>query len=227
MKEFRISIASSLVEKINEHKFFLEKIITISEVIEYKSINKKFPIDLETKELSYYYSAYLNTIQSLKDGFQTALQIKISWKQLSPKYGDFIFYCRNAVTHDGSSLINAFSNNRHYIIEPLSRIDKKGNIITFNPPKEDILSLCLNITNELMINLDNLINHNYEKVLNPSEEDFKKTINLVLDSDFLPAFAKKILQDNIKEFENSIYKVELNNAKKLLDTIELVKKNNT
>lgn len=224
MRNFRISVGISLKGKIDEHGFFLDKIIETTKIIEDKSLRKEFPIDSKTKELSYFYSAYLNTIQSLKDSFQTVADTTISWSELSPSYGNFIFYCRNAVTHDGSHLINAFSGNRHYITKPLRRIDGKGKVIEFDPPEEDIFTLCCNITDEILTNLEKVLTDYRHNIQFPEETDFKKSIQIALESNFIPENFKSMIKGNQTEIESSFKDVKIDTVKETMDAIVSVKK---
>jgi ABC-type uncharacterized transport system substrate-binding protein len=72
VRDHRVAVGVSLQGKIREHGFFLTQIISASRAIEQKHLQQDYPINREVDQLNYFFSAYLNTIQSLKDGSQTA-----------------------------------------------------------------------------------------------------------------------------------------------------------
>jgi hypothetical protein len=49
----------------------------MSQVIEQKYRRKECPINLEAQKLNYLFSAYLNTVQSLKDASQTVVALHV------------------------------------------------------------------------------------------------------------------------------------------------------
>jgi len=87
MRDFRITVGNSLKDKLGELGFFLQQIVDVTKVIECKHLSQDYPINAEIEKLNYFFSAYLNAIQSLKDGVQTATNEKFSWNELSPTYG--------------------------------------------------------------------------------------------------------------------------------------------
>ena len=62
MKGFQASVGYSLKGKIEEHTFFLERIVATCALIEIKHLTQNYPINPEIDWVNYYFSAYLNTI---------------------------------------------------------------------------------------------------------------------------------------------------------------------
>jgi len=224
MRDFRIAVGNSLKDKIGELGFFLKHIIDISKTIERKHLLQQYPINAEIEHLNYYFSAYLNTIQALKDGFQTATGEKLSWKDLSPTYGKFLFYCRNATTHDGYHLINAGKADKCYIVGPLRRIDNHGKLIEFNPPQRDIRTLCCDISKEVLASLRRLLNRNNVDIPSADEADFKKSIQTLSDSAFLSQEIKALIKDNQHSIEKSFKGIKINVIQEIFDAIASVEK---
>ncbi len=203
MRQFKIAVGNNLKNKIGELGFFLEKIIELSKVIEQRDLKRDYPLNEELDKLNFFFSAYLNTIQSLKDAFKAATGANFSWKDISPTYGNFVYFCRNATTHDGSHLINAGKEGRSYIAGPLRRIDNHKKVITFDPPNEDVFSLCCNLTDEILQSLTNLLKREGENILVLADGDFNDAIQTVLASDFMPNEVKGLIQSNIDGIEAS------------------------
>jgi hypothetical protein len=219
MRDFRISVGNSLKDKLAELGFFLQQIADISKLIENKYLTHNYPINIETDKLNYFFSAYLNAIQSLKDGVQTATGENFSWKRLSPTYGDFIFYCRNATTHDGYHLINFGKGTKNYITGPLRRIDGRGKVIEFDPPNQDIRTLCCDITEEILVSLRDFLNLEGQKIPFAEEVDFKKSIQESLNSDFIPQEIKDMIKANQSEIEASVKGIKVDVVQQTINAI--------
>lgn len=222
MRDFRIAVGNSLKGKISEFGFFLQQIADVIKTIDQKHLNHDYPLNTELDKLNYFFSAYLNAVQSLKDGVQTAIGIKFSWSDLSPTYGDFIFYCRNAATHDGYHLINAGKDTKNFIMGPLRRIDGRGKIIEFDPPKEDVLTLCCNLTEEVLASLTEFLNQEGTSIPVAEENDFNKSIQASLENSFIPQEIRELIKVNQSSLNESVKDVKIDIVKQTLDTITSV-----
>jgi hypothetical protein len=203
MRDFRIAVGNNLKDKLGELSFFLQQIADVTKIIEHKHLIHNYPINTEIDKLNYFFSAYLNVLQSLKDGVKTAIDKNFSWSEFSPTYGKFIFYCRNATTHDGYHLINSGKGTKNYITGPLRRIDGRGKIIKFNPPNQEILTLCCDIAEEVLVSLRSFLNREGHKIPCMEETDFKKSVQKSLDNNFIPQEIKDIIKANQSEIEAS------------------------
>ena len=224
MQDFRIAVGNSLKDKLGELGFFLQQIVDVTKVIECKHLSQDYPINTEIEKLNYFFSAYLNAIQSLKDGVQTTTNEKFSWKELSPTYGTFIRYCRNATTHDGYHLINSGKGTKNYISGPLRRIDNYSKVIEFDPPKQDIVSLCCNMTNEILDNLKEFLEKYGSNIPVVKEIDFERSIQKSFDSKFIPENVKSmIIRSNLVEIEDSIKDIKIDIVEDTMKAIMLLK----
>ena len=219
MRGHHVAVGVSLEGKIREHGFFLSQIIATSLIIEQKHSRQDHPINLEVDRLNYFFSAYLNTIQSLKDASQTATGSPLSWRDLSPTYGPFLRYSRNAITHDGSQLINAAQGLKNFIVGPLRRIDNRGEVITFEPPQEDVLTLCGNLSKEVLGSLRDFLIREGGKIPAPNAEDFKKGLDASLESSFVPEFVKEMTRANRAQIEASMAGATIDVVERALDAI--------
>lgn len=224
MRNFRIAVGNSLKDKVGEHGFFLRQIVETTKIIEQKHEKQDYPLNAELDRLNYFFSAYLNTMQSLKDACQTAMDVNFSWSDLSPTYGNFIFYCRNAATHDGYHLINAGKGIKNYIAGPLRRIDGRGDVIKFDPPREDVLSLCLSLSAEVLASLGGLLKREGGRIPVAEEADFRLATEASLMDDFIPDGIKKMIYVDKKSIEASFKGVKIEVVPQTLSTIASVEK---
>jgi hypothetical protein len=219
-----MAVGNSLKGKVSEHGFFLQRILEVTNIIVQKHVKQDYPLNTELDQLNYFFSAYLNTIQSLKDACQTTMKVDFPWGDLSPTYGDFISYCRNAATHDGYHLVNAGKGIKNYITGPLRRMNAHGKVIEFNSPKEDILTLCLNISAEVLASIGDLLKREGWKIPIAEESDFIQANEASLKSDFIPDEIKKIIQTNKASIEASFKGVKIEVVPQTLDAIASVEK---
>lgn len=226
MRTHRIAVGSNLKGKIAEMGFFLGHILCISEIIVKKHLAKDYPLNSELVKLNYFFSAYLNSIQALKDASQMAMDTNIPWEKLSPTYGRFIYYCRNATTHDGSLMIDAGQGLLNYIVGPLRRIEgKKGTVKEFDPPREDVATLSRNIASEILHSVKVVLEEKGSDIPSPSHADLAETVNASMNSDFIPDFAKEMMSEKRDEIFRSLSGVKFDYAKDALNAIENVQKN--
>jgi len=223
-RTYRIAVGSNLKGKIAEMGFFLGHILRVSEIIKIKHVTSNYPLNSETEEINYVFSAYLNSIQAIKDSCQTAMNTDITWKELSPKYGKFVYYCRNATTHDGSLMINAWRGPHGYIVGPLWYIDNKGKVKEVTPPPEDIVALCRNSAQEVLQCVKTLVAKNGANLLVPKHADLIAVLDEFRNSDFAPSFVKHIMIERRDEISCSLHNANFNYAKDTLQAIEKVQK---
>src|SRR5258708_4399232 len=222
MRDHRLAVGVSLQGKIHEHGFFLSQIIAMSRAIEQRHIRQDYPINSEVDKLNYFFSAYLNTVQSLKDASQTAARSDLSWLELSPTYGRFLRYSRNAITHDGSQLINGSQGTKNFIVGPLCRIDDRRAVIAFDPPNEDVLTLCSSLSKEVLTSLRVFLTRERGNIPTPNAEDFKKSLAASLESSFPPEFVKQMTRANREHIEVSMEGTTIDVVGRALDAITSV-----
>lgn len=220
IRKHKLAVGLSLKGKVDEFRYLLLEIIKLAKIISKKHVDKNYPITDDAAKLNYMFSAFLNVIQSIKDATKTSTSMDFTWKQISPSYGDFIFYCRNATTHDGTHMINASKDTCSYIVGPLSRIDGNGKVKTIEPPKEDILTLSYKIADEVLSSLkDHIVKHG-SNIPTSDERDCKESIETAINHDFVPDFVKEMMKSNKEEILLSVIEHKNNSLSKLFESIE-------
>ncbi|BBI63864.1 hypothetical protein HSBAA_51700 [Vreelandella sulfidaeris] len=51
-------------------------------------------------------------------------------------------------------IINAYTDGKYYIASNIERIDNKGKFISLEAPRQDILTLCLEFSTDLMLEVE-------------------------------------------------------------------------
>ncbi|WP_426358229.1 hypothetical protein ACPUVO_17605 [Pseudocolwellia sp. HL-MZ19] len=222
MKRHRMGVGRSIVGKVSELGFFLQKIIDLSKLIEEKHKLQDYPLNIEIDELNYYFSAFMNIFQSLKDACKISMEVDFSWKSMSPSYGEFLFYCRNAVTHDGRHLINSGHGHKNYITGPLCRIDGRGNSVTHTPPTEDVCSISCNMSKEVLASISTLVKKDGNNIPVPEEADFIKSYEESLQGNFYPPEIIQMKRDNRVEIINSFKNIKIDIVQEILISIKKV-----
>ena len=209
MRNHRIAIGAGIRAKVREIGFFAGKVTELSRVIECAHILEHYPLNKKIDELNYYFNGFLNAIQSIKDGCQTAMDIKVSWLELSPTYGPFIYYCRNSVTHDGSCMINAGADNKNYIMGPLRRISNRGAVIEIYPPCEDVLSITCLCANEVLESIKKIVFDYGSKIPVLDADDYKNSFGEIVANEFIPCDIRQIITDSREEILEGFKRVDV------------------
>jgi hypothetical protein len=89
-------------------------------------------------------------------------------------------------------------------VRPLRRIDDRGDVITFDPPQEDVLTLCCNLSREFLASLRAFLTRERGNIPTPIEEDFKRSLAASLESSCVPDYAKEMTRANRAEIEASM-----------------------
>lgn len=155
------------------------------------------PVNTSDEDINFTFNAFVNTFQSLKDSLETATSQKIAWSYFVD-VRHFIFFkeCRNAITHDGMQIINAYTDGKYYIANNIERIDNKGKPINLEAPKQDILTLCLEFSTDLMLKVERIADEYGRSIPTQSNLDKIKYIERYMNNSFVPEFARELFQQN-------------------------------
>lgn len=210
---------------LDAHLFFLNKIAD-----DCLDSYGRFLANKETisnRGINYNFSAYANTLQSLKDALETSLKIKITWADLykDNDYCEFIKQSRNAMTHDGSPIINMWSDGLFYVPADIFRLGTKSKPEIIKAPTENILTVCLKFSDLLMEWLKKLIIDNEANFLPcslhdslPNLKDFKPKVGM---SDEVI----KILKSSFSQIdEDELKKHKINLIKDIYEKINEIQK---
>lgn len=150
--------ALHLTNKVGELSYFLEQISNICEQSRQRFESKEGQIDGQGQLLNYQFSAFTALAQTLKDILPVLTDNSVSWGGLAHiRHIDFIKQARNAITHDGNSIITLWSDGRYYVPCDIYRIDDKGNAQIVRAPTLDIGLICSEFTFDLSVELLRII----------------------------------------------------------------------
>lgn len=201
----KMIVGSFIKNKLQEYEYFLRKIVGICKLVNANFLVGINPVNTSDEDINFTFNAFVNTFQSLKDSFQTATSQKIAWSRFSNvRHSIFIKECRNAITHDGMQIINAYTDGKYYIASDIERIDNQGNFIALDAPKQDILTLCLEFSADLMLEIEKIADEYGQSIPTQSNVDKIKYIEKYMSNAFIPEFARKLLQQNRDTIEQQL-----------------------
>jgi len=190
-------VGSYIKNKLEEYEYFLQKVIDLCDLV-YRNFRSGInPVNTSDENINYTFNAFVNTFQSLKDSFETATTRKIPWSNFSTaRHSIFIKGCRNAITHDGMQIINAYADGKYYVANNIERFDNYGKFVKLESPKQDILSLCLEFSIDLMKIIEEITDEYGLHIPIQSKENKLEYIEKCFDNPFIPEFAKDLFQQN-------------------------------
>ncbi|KMZ13352.1 hypothetical protein BHUM_01321c [Candidatus Burkholderia humilis] len=137
-------VSSFFNSKAKEFDFCLRSVVECCDQSMYRfHIGQQGDERTESK-IVYAFSAFSNTVQTLKDAGSTFLKPKITWSDIEDlRYGAFIRLSRNAATHDGNPVISAWTDGRYFVPNDIQRFGPAGDLITIPAPTVDAAQFCL------------------------------------------------------------------------------------
>lgn len=97
---------------ITDHTFFLNKVQ--HECSESLRDWQTSGAARSNHELNAYFSAYISSFQSIRDTASLASNTPITWNDLLGDLGSFIYSLRNAITHNGMSMLELWIDGRFF-----------------------------------------------------------------------------------------------------------------
>ena len=187
----RLQFTHFLVDKVREIRFrFLE----INEVCQESRV--RFLAQQEQPQgngqlVNYRFAAFSSLIQTIKDIHPIVFELNISWSSLSHiRHFQFMHSIRNAITHDGNSVINLWVDGRYYVACDFVRLGQNQKPVMVKVPTEDIHTIILEFTEDLCSYLYNACSQflGDESLVGPlyGQEFFSSAIN----HSAIPQFAK-------------------------------------
>lgn len=201
--QHRLLVLNYIDNLFSRHEFFLQKIIDCCTKLEN---GWQIPNNDNKSPINYYFDAYLNTYQSLKDSLEIVFDRKINWTDFEDvPYSKFMKNCRNASTHDGFSIINLIVDGKFYISADITRVSH-GKLVIIETPTEEISEVCIKFSQGLFLKIkrwfelaNNLPVHSFEDYLRSFNtenikvgmpEDIQQLLNSQKEQ------MKKIIADN-------------------------------
>jgi hypothetical protein len=145
-------VANFFESKLKEHLHYLEEVTRICEQSASLASAKQSLPELLPSLLVYRFSAYTNTVMTLKDAGTQFLSSAIEKGDIETlRHGDFFLKARNAATHDGNPIISAWADGKFYVPEDIVRPGQgKNAIVTIPRPTADIYHVCLQFSSDFV-----------------------------------------------------------------------------
>lgn len=207
MKELhRRWVANHLKNKARELRYFLEMIVEGS-MQSRQSFRAQKPVqDNASQRVIYGFSGFANSVQSLKDSFETATGESLSWGEVGRlRHGAFIKEARNAATHDGNPVVNGWVDGEYYTLGKIIRLDSKDKVLTIEPPLLPTVRVCSEFAEDLCaLMARKLAAHRGRADLTGAvlTEDM---LNHFFESPLVPEFAKELFR---RDKEQSLLAVQ-------------------
>ncbi len=204
--QYRLWVSSFFKSKVKEFNFFLRSVVECCDQSMDRFHKGQQGNEQTESRIVYTFSAFSNTVQSLKDSGSTFLKPKIVWSDIEGlRHGTFIWLSRNAATHDGNPVISGWADGRYFVPKDIHRFDSSGKLIEIPAPTVDVAQFCLefakDFSNFLLLRLSSL---GPIEVPRTSIEDIEKS----LDSVMVPAFARQIFTAHKSQIERALMLVK-------------------
>ena len=187
--------------KIKEFDFYLREVVECCDqsMLRFKAAQQGE--EQAGNKIVFAYSAFVNTIQALKDGGSTFLDTEITWGDIADmRHGKFMGLSRNAATHDGHPIITAWADGYYFVPADIHRLGSRGDLIKIEAPTEDVGQFCLEFSRDFSDFISSRI-----QVLGSTEfggfifniDELEQGFN----SDLVPEFARQLFHDKKIEIE--------------------------
>lgn len=203
--------------KIKEFNFYLREVVECCDqsMLRFKTA-KQSTEHIENK-IVFAFSAFANTIQTLKDSGSNFLPTKITWSDIAGlRHGKFMGLSRNAATHDGHPIVTAWADGHYFVPADIHRTDSRGELIKIEAPTEDVSQFCLEFSRDFGDFLATRV-----RALGPMEDagfnidDLEQGFN----SRFVPEFARQLFRDRRADIEKAIAEVKSDPAEDCLSIL--------
>lgn len=133
--------------KLDELQFFLEKIVdACDESLRLFRAGQQHT-DKTGRLVTFSFSAYTNTIQTLKDAVGLLHDGVLPWSKIKTlRHGSFMYDVRNAMTHDGNPVISGWTDGRYFVPFRIVRLNREKKVVVIEPPTVDVRQFCLEFT---------------------------------------------------------------------------------
>lgn len=199
-------IANFYSPKLKEFRYFLEKIVENCDESLRRANRLEADSDPTGGPLTYSFSAFTNTVQTLKDITGKLLPEMMPWSKIKAlRHGTFLYLARNAMTHDGDTIVTMWVNGYYFVPSKIVREDQKGNVVEIIPPVEDVKQFCL----EFAVDFINLIVATLEQVadderLSMSILDIDDLDQIYQNNRHVPEFVIALMREQRSQIEQAM-----------------------
>lgn len=158
--------------------------------------------------VAYGFSAFTNAMQSLKDAVATIGGPPLTWSDISMlPYGAFMSKARNAATHDGNPIVNAWVDGKFFVATNIDRLDMRGEPIEITRPEADIRTICLQFAAGFSALLrDRLTQLLGQFVIGGAPFDSAEFDAIISGSTLIPDHVKQMVSARMDEISDAIEK---------------------
>jgi hypothetical protein len=137
-------IANFYSAKLKELQYFLGIIVDNCDESLRRANTQDANADQTGGPVTFNFSAFANTVQTLKDMTNTLKPEALTFGKISElRHGSFMYLGRNAMTHDGNPVISSWVDGRYFVPNKILRKDNRGEIKVIHPPVVDVRQFCL------------------------------------------------------------------------------------
>lgn len=197
------AIANYVTGKVNEYRYQLRELVEECDAT-YEQFRTQGSGRHGTKVV-YSFSALGNAMQSLKDAVNSLGDNRLTWAEIGKNpHGDFMYKSRNAATHDGNPIVDAWVDGQFYVANDISRFDMRGKPIKIVRPVEDIRTVCLQFSEAYSAQLRSSLSNMLGKYTLKSIVDFEDAEKFVMKSEVVPPFIKDMFLSKRNEIIDSL-----------------------
>lgn len=213
-------VANYFYSKVCEYQHYLEQVVGHCDSSFERFGRQLPPGDNEGRLLTYAYGSLNNMVQTLKDSGSVFLPTAISWGDIKKlRHGEFFYLSRNAATHDGNPIINAWVDGRYYVASDIERFDGYGKFVKIQRPVEDVRTFTL----EFSLNFYDLL----AARLTLLGDDHQLTLPLIgaseieqiMGSQLIPEDVKSLFSGQIDEIKQKVEQIKHDPVEKTLEKI--------
>lgn len=210
-------VANHLKNKARELRYFLE-LIADGSLQSRQSFQAQQPVpDNVYQRVIYGFSGFANSVQSLKDSFETATGDALTWGEIGKlRHGIFIKEARNAATHDGNPVVNGWVDGEYYTLGKIIRLDAKDKVVTIEPPLLPVVRVCSEFAEDLCTLMAHKLGDHCGRSDLTGAFLAESMLDDFFDSSLVPEFAKELLRGQKKQ---SLLALQQSNHDPITDAI--------
>lgn len=219
--QHRLWVSSFFNFKIGEFEFFLRAIIECCDESMTRYLGGEQSDMQKERRVVYFFSAFTNAVQTLRDAGSTFLEPKIAWKDIRAlRHGNFIYLSRNAATHDGNPVISGWADGRYFVPHDIERFDSKGELVNIPAPDKDIAQVCLEFTYDFCgLLADRLASL---KSAQRPMTNIAVIERMFMSSPMVPEFARDLFKQNKAAIERAISQMEFDPARRTAESLSAI-----
>jgi len=200
-------VSSYFKSKVKEFDFCLRSVVECCDQSMHRFRNGQQSDEETENRIVYAFSAFSNTVQTLKDAGSIFLTPKITWSDIEVlRHGKFIWLSRNAATHDGNPVISALVDGRYFVPNDIHRFGLSGDLIKIPAPNVDAAKFCLEFAQDFSAFLATRLSS-----LSPVEGTKPNIaeIQQFQHSPVVPAFVRELFDEQKAEIERALTQMKM------------------